>query len=399
MSLGGMHFKRKAGVMFLILALAGCTGDGPRLAAQQYLLALKTGATSRCYTMLSEPERQALTQPEFLSAPPLAPDVPARWFAPLEQATQYATEPSRVVNGMVVVPVAITTPNLDLWQRMLTDSGLPAEVIPQQLKDHRYPLLSYIDALVMVKEHHRWHLVGGFPIKARAAQLRQQAVVAFHNYDFARAAALYHQILALLDEAPFSGSQGVALRYQREAGLVEKALSQREQARRYLARLKVTKVTRQPTRSGQAGIFGVVINQGQRSIDQFKLRVTFYSVVAGMPKAIYYEDHTPLAVPLGFVDFNPASPSLRPAGRLAFGLALHAPADIQAGARVVVAPVDLIFSASDGPPPKLADYQERDPIAAPAHVAPIAPAPISPPLAHRLGHRHYHRHRAHHHLR
>ena len=377
-----------------LLALAGCARNGPRQAAQEYLLALKTGATSRCYAMLSEPERQKLSLPEFLAAPPLAPDVPAHWFEPLEQATQYRTEPSRIVRGLVVVPVAIRTPNLDLWQRLLSGAGQPLPaLIQQQLTRHSYPLLSYTDVMVLVKEHHRWHLVAGFPIAARAAQLRQQAVAAFHNYDFERAAAIYHQILALLAEAPFTGNQGLALGYQREAALVENARSQRAQAQRYLGRLKITKVTRQPTRSGRAGIFGVITNQGQRSIDQLKLRVTFYSAVAGAPQAIYYEDHTPLAVPLGFVDFHPISPPFRPRAQLPFGLALHAPADIQANARVVVTPVDLILSADDGPPPKRADYQERDPIAPTARVAPRAvahPVAVAP---------HHHRHRARHHRR
>ncbi|HLH78204.1 MAG TPA: hypothetical protein VKV28_15475 [Candidatus Binataceae bacterium] len=382
-----------------ILTLASCARSGPRQAAQQYLLALKTGATARCYAMVSEPERDKLTEHAFSSAPPLAPDVPARWFGPLERVTQYRSEPSRMVRGMVVVPVAITTPNLVLWQRMLANDGPPTTgLIEEQLNNQRYPLLSYTDFMVMVKEHHRWHLVGGFPIQARAAQLRQQAVLAYHNYDFARAAALYHQILALLTEAPFSGSQGLALRYQRESSLVEKARTQRGQAQRYLGRLKVTQVTRQPTSAGQAGIFGVIINQGQRSIDQLKLRVTFYNAVAGAPTAIYYEDHTPLAVPLGFVDFNPVSSPLRPAGRLAFGLALHAPADIQAGARVVVTPVDLIFSADDGPPPKLAAYQERAPNVPPPSANPLAVDHPSPQLTHRLHHHRHHR-RARHHLR
>jgi hypothetical protein len=358
------HFCLRA-----ILALASvflavaCARPGPQQTAQDYLQALESADYGRCYELLPASERAKLSPAAFAAEIPLAPDVTRAWFSRILHATDYRVNPPRTEGITATVPVDVLTPNVALWQRQLgalNPEARPAAVA-RQLREHSYPVLSYRDNLVLVKEHRRWWISDGFEIRGQVDSLREKAVVAYHGYDFKLAVSLYKQLLAMLAEAPLSGSQGLSIRYGRELMVVEAALRQQPQEQAYLSNLLVQKLSREPTNTGQPGMFGEIRNAGARALDQVRLRVSYYPNSEGQQHALFYEEHTPLALPIGVTDFSSVQPELRPGDMVKFGFPLTAPADMQLHAKAVVSADAVIFSDASIAPPKLPGYVPRQP--------------------------------------
>ena len=75
-----------------------------------------------------------------------------------------------------VVPVKVTMPDLTLWERTIDAKAGPQDSLnaaaDKSLQTGAYPKVGFEDALVMVKEKHRWRVVADFAA-ARSDPRRQ----------------------------------------------------------------------------------------------------------------------------------------------------------------------------------------------------------------------------------
>ncbi|HZY59626.1 MAG TPA: hypothetical protein VFE56_07685 [Candidatus Binataceae bacterium] len=343
------------------LVVAGCSqppaapsGPDPKAAAEAYLTALKTADYQTCYRMLAESDLVHGSLDEFLSDVPMAPNADRRWFRQLEGATSYQVGPAISRGSEAIVPVNVITPNLVLWERMLGAGGASKELIQastdRQLYDANYPRLSYPDQIVLVKEGEEWHVLAGFAQRARIADLREQALDAYHEFDYNVALSIYPQILDRLNKAAFTGRGAIRRAVSAEMKAVEAARANAPAAQAYLPKLIVKNVAAKPAQSGASGLFGKVTNAGERAVDQVELTVTYY---ADNGKPIYSERHTPIALPLEFTDFDLPMVPLRPGETRDFGFALKASPQIQQQGKPRAAVSGVIFSDAVPTPPKL----------------------------------------------
>jgi len=357
-----------ATLIALLLLVAGCAkpppaapGPDPKAAARTYLAALKIGDYQTCYQMLAKRDRDHSSLDEFLSDIPMAPSVERRWFAPIENATEYQVRRPFSRGAEMIVPVNITTPNLVIWERMLS---APNETRPEvrakaerQLSSGGYPRLGYADQIVLVKQEQEWHLVAGFDQKEQITRLHDQALGAYHAFDYDRALSLYRQIMERLEKAPFSGSGGLSRAMAHEMKAIEAARASAPAARLYLSKVVLKNVVTKPAQSGASGIFGQITNSGQRALDQVELTVS-YGPEPGKP--VYSEKHLPISTPLEFTDFDMPIVAFGPGQTRDFGILLKAPPPVQEHDKPSVTVTGLIFSAAPALPPKLAGVQRDD---------------------------------------
>jgi hypothetical protein len=315
--------------------MAGCSrgpaGPGPEAAARNYLVALKSGDYQTCYRMLAEQDLLHGSLGEFLGQIPLAPTVEQRWFDQIEAATEYRLGPAEEQNEtQATLPVQVTTPNLVVWERMLAAHSKDRKTLRQdaekQLASGNFPVLKYADRMVLVYEDDEWRLVAGFPLRAQIDALHDQALTAYHQLDYAKALELYRQMLQRLDHARFTGRAGLAGGLRREMKRVEMVAASAAAAQAYIPSLKLKDVTVKPAMSGSQGMFGEIVNSGNRALDQINLTVSYYSPNG---KLVYTERHTPFALPLRFADFELPLAPLAPGASRKFGIRLTAPTDVQ----------------------------------------------------------------------
>ena len=351
-----------ATVIAVLLLIAGCAKPppaaprpDPKAAARTYLAALKIGDYQTCYQMLAKRDRDHSSMDEFLSDIPMAPSVERRWFAPIENATEYQVRRPFSRGDEMIVPVNVTTPNLVIWERML---GALNQTRPEirtkaerQLSSGGYPRLSYADQLVLVEQEQEWHLVAGFDQKEQITRLRDEALGAYHAFDYDRALSLYRQVMERLEKAPFSGSGGLSRALGDEMKAIEAARANAPAARLYLSKVVLKNVVTKPAQSGASGIFGQITNSGERALDQVELTVS-YGPEPGKP--VYSEKHVPISTPLEFTDFDMPIVAFGPGQTRDFGILLKAPPPIQEHDKPSVTVTGLIFSAAPALSPKLA---------------------------------------------
>jgi hypothetical protein len=330
--------------------MAGCSrgpgGPGPEAAAHNYLVALKSGDYQTCYRMLAEKDLLHGSLGQFLGQIPLAPNIEQRWFDQVEAATEYRLGPANEQNEtQATLPVQVTTPNLVLWERMLAAQSKNRKSLRQdaekQLASGNFPCLKYEDQMVLVYEDDEWRLVAGFPVRAQIDSLHDQALTAYHQLDYDKALKFYHQMLQRLDHARFTGRVELAGQLGREMKRVEIAAASAASAQAYVARLTLKDVAAKPAMSGGQGMFGEVVNSGNRALDQVNLKVSYY---APNGKLAYTETHTPFALPLRFADFDLPLVPLAPGAARKFGIRLTAPTDVQQDDRAQLTVSGVILS-------------------------------------------------------
>jgi hypothetical protein len=343
-----------------LLLITGCatpppSGPDPKAAAQTYLAALKAGDYETCYRMLAEADLVHGSLDEFLNQVPIAPIASRRWFGQIEAATDYRMDGAAKRGTEVIFPVNVTTPNLVLWEHML---GAPNESkqtlqarAEKQLAGGDYPRLNYPDSIVLVREGEEWHILAGFAQRERIDRLHDQAVAAYHNFNYEQALALYRQILDRLDKAPFTGKGELACRFRGEMTKVAEARDSLAAAQAYLPIVKLKNVAAKPVESGGQGMFGQIVNSGERALDQVELTVSYYDQNG---KFVASEKHTPIAIPLEFTDFDLPIVPFSPGEARDFGITLRTPGAVGQQNQPRVTVTGVIFSAPLASPPKFA---------------------------------------------
>jgi hypothetical protein len=349
------------------LLIVGCAkapppGPGPEEVAMVYLGALKAGDYQACYRMIAENDLVHGSLGGFLGQMPMAPNVERRWFGQIEAATEYRVGRAVERGGEAIVPVNVTTPNLALWERMLGARNATKQAVQKgfekQLAGGDYPRLSYSDQIVMVWEGGEWRILAGFAQRARIDRLHDQALANYHQLQYDKALGLYRQMLERLDKAPFTADREVAFQLGREMKRVEAASAGAAAAQSYLPRLALKNVDAKPALSGSPGMFGQMVNSGDRDLDQVELTVSYYSDAG---KLVYSERHTPVALPLEFTDFDLPVVPFHPGETRAIGITLTAPLEIQQQNKPRMVVSGVIFSEPLAAPPKLAGIERTDP--------------------------------------
>ncbi len=337
-------------VAVVLARCAGPPGPDPAAAARKYLVALKSGDYQTCYGMLTEHDLAHGSLGDFLAGIPLAPEVDQRWFKPIEAVTDYSVGPAERHDDLVILPVRITTPNLVLWERMLGGADQNRKTIQdkaqKQLDDRTFPRLDYEDRMVMALEGDEWRVLAGFETRAQIRALHNQALAAYHLLDYAKALGLYRKMVERLGHSEFTGRNELAQRLSVEMKRVEAASGTGLAAQAYIPHLVLKNVATKPALSGSPGMFGEMVNSGDRALDQVNLTVSYYTPGG---KLIYTERHTPFALPLRFADFDLPLVPFAPGSTRKFGIALRAPMDVQQQSKAVVNVSGVILSQAPGP--------------------------------------------------
>jgi hypothetical protein len=367
----------------LAILISGC-GRNPKNDADAYLTGLKLFNYPACYEMLSRQDRLDCSLEQFLAEIPMAPDVSREWFKAILLKMNYELGEAKVEGDRAIVPVKVTMPDLALWERMLNaeqDVKEPIEARAQKsLRENRFPKVAYDDTIVMAKESDGWKIVVDFARKERVAKFHRQAIDLYHKHDYDKAIASYNDLLAELGKAQATGSQGLRFRYERELRVVETAKAQMAEALAYIAKVLLTNVDMKMTASQVPGIFGQITNGGDKPLDEVRVKVTFYSGKGKKRKAVFSEEHTPIATPLEFTNFSRDVTPFRPNQTRDFGFRLTAPAEIQRTAKADVTVTMVAFSqltipdASKTGAAGTAPSPSAEPPPAPA--APEAPPPM-----------------------
>lgn len=350
-----------------IVLIAGCNRQpeapepDPKAAAQTYLAALKEGDYQTCYRMLAKGDLDHLSMDKFLRDIPMAPDVERRWFEPIEHVTEYRIGVPFKRGAEIVVPVNVTTPNLVIWERMLGTPGEDRQTLQakaeKQLASGDYPRLIYADQIILVKEANEWRVVAAFVERALIDDLHEQALSAYHAFDFDRTLSLYRRIQEIPEKTPFTGSGGLSRGFAREVEVIEAARVGAPAARSYLSKLVLKNVVSKPAQSGEPGLFGQITNSGDRALDQVELTVSYGSASG---KMVYSEKHVTVATPLEFTDFDMSIVPFGPGQTRDFGFVLKAAPEIQVSNKPSVTVTGIILSETPVFPPKFVAANNRN---------------------------------------
>ena len=382
------------------LMLAGCGRGSPHGVAERYLEYLQQFNYDASYHLLSAKDRQDRTLREFVKAIPLAPDVSPIWFRPILHITHYELGPAhRNSDGVTAsVPVRITTPDLALWERILDAAAGPgdtgADRAQRSLDLGDYPKVTYDDTFFLTKEHHHWRVVAGLAGRDVIIEQHRQAVVQYHQHDFAGAIATFKSMIASLDRQQATGSRSLAQRYRNEMRTIEKVMAQQADTASYIPRLKLDRVAMKMSEERVPAIFGTITNAGDKPLDEVALAVTWYEGRGKDLHAVHRETHPVVATPLQFTDFSRSVLPFISGETRNFGFILTAPAQIEQDASPYVTVSSIAFTQSSAPLPVMraaADLKSRaqspSPAAAPtaaaaSHGAAVArPQQLSRPAA------------------
>jgi hypothetical protein len=354
-----------------------CTWQSPRTVAQNFLRALQDHHYEQCYAMLTEDDRAVCPLARFLTMVPLAPDeVTRRWFGPVLKATSFEIgEPSG--QGLRrVTPINVKTPDLARFERIINATvGLdadPVAVARKTLAHGDYPQLAYRDDIVMVKEHHRWRVWVDFRARQQAADLRRQALDFYYGDSYKEAIDYYRQAIAILEKADATGGWGLKFRYARELHELDGIVAQSAAETAYTENLKLSNIGLRMSATQHPAVFGKITNRGNRALDEVRMKVTFFKGHGAARRALFIEQHIPIATPLQFTDFTIRSLPLMPGETRDFGFELKAPINVQQVSDPYVAVSEVVFTQPDLIPPLEAHPQRK---AGPAATASAAPRP------------------------
>jgi len=378
--------KRVAiGVVLGAILISGCARN-PKSDAETYLGSLKLFNYPACYEMLSHQDRLDRTLEQFLTEIPMAPDVSREWFRAIEAKMNYTVGDATVDGERAIVTVKVTMPDLALWERMLDaeqNAKQPLEKRAQEsLQQNSFPVVTYDDAVVMVRGRDGWKVMADFPSKESAAKLHKHAVELYHEYDYDGAIAAYNDLIAELGKVQATGNRGLAFRYERERQMVENAKAQSTEAQAYLTKVLLTNVDMKMSAAQVPGVFGQITNGGDKPLDQVRIAVTFYSGKGGRRKAVFREEHTPVATPIEFTNFSRDVTPFAPNQTRDFGFKLTAPAEIQRTAKGDVTVTTVAFSqfgVAAASAPRAAGTGAGSP-GGPAPVPAVAPQAPPPPM-------------------
>lgn len=359
--------------------LPGCERNSPHGVARRYLENLRQSNYAACYAMLADQDRKDRSLAEFLTEIPMAPDVGPALFRPVLHSIQYEIGDPQRDGDNAFVPVKVTAPDLPLWERTLAAAGAGhagGQNAERSLASGDFPKVTYDDAIFLTKEHHHWHIVAGFVARDRIVDLHREAVVDYHQYDYAKVISSYQSMIADLDRLKATGAAGLAARYRAELAAARAVQADTPASTAYAAKkLTLGDVAMRMSEERVPAIFGTVTNTGDRALDGVQIAVTWYAGRGKDLKAAYTEKHPIVTTPIEFTDFSlPVFPFI-PGEKRPFGFILTAPVQVQQDAAPYVTISAIAFTHSVAPLPKLASA--KAPQAAAASATPSAPS--SPP--------------------
>lgn len=366
-------------VTALSAVLAGC-GRGPASVAQAYLDDLKLYNYPACYDLLSQQDKTDKTLDQFLTRVPLAPPVSRDWFKALVQATTFKLgSTTKIGPGKTVVYVKVTRPDLPLWERTIDAQAgpkhNPGSLARKSLSEGTFPKLVYDDDIVMVKQRDGWKIFVDFPAKDEINKEHAEAVKVYHSHDYDKAIALYRRMLQALDKEQATGNQGLKIVYRRELNDIGNVKSQIGQAKAYIPSLQVKNFDMKMAASGVPAIFGTITNRGDKPVDEVVCTVRYYAGKGKRSEMLYTEDHTIIATPLEFINFDrPVAPFI-PGETREFGFKLKAPAQIQQEASPRLEVTGVVFTQSKAPIPRLGPSLAPESSASPVASASPVPSP------------------------
>jgi hypothetical protein len=358
--------------------LSGCERNSPNAAARRYLEGLQHSNYARCYAMLADQDRKDRTLAEFLTEIPLAPDVGPALFGPVLRNIRFELGEVQLEPDRAFVAIKVTAPDLPLWERTL-DAAAGADHAGGQdaersLAAGDFPKVTYDDGILLKREHHRWQVVAGFTDRDRIVDLHREAIVEYHQYQYAKVITDYQSMIAELNRLKFTGAAGLAARYRTELAAVQTAQADTPAATAYAAKsLTLSDIAMRMSEERVPAIFGSITNTGARVVDAAQIAVTWYEGHGKDLKVAYLEKHPIVITPIEFTDFSvPVLPFL-PGEKRPFGFILTTPVQVQQDAAPYVTISAAGFTYFKAPLPKLASA------AAPDAPAASALAPSSPP--------------------
>jgi hypothetical protein len=377
--------------LFNAALLAGC-GQSPRRLATRYVADLQEFNYPACYATLTDEDRAARALKQFITEIPLAPDVDPIWFRAILFSTRYELGQPQVNGERAVVPVKVTMPDLTLWERTIDAKAGPQDSLnaaaDKSLESDSYPKLTFEDALVMVKQQHKWRVVADFARRDLIRDGNREAVGIYHRQDYPKAAEAYQALIAQLDQQEFSGSRGLKFFLKRRLKAIEDIQAEQPAARAYISRLVLSDVAVKMSEARVPAIFGRITNAGVRGIDEVRLTVSYYSGRGAQQKLLYQESHSVIVTPIEFTGFiRPVLPFV-PGETRDFGFELIAPAQIQQQAEPSLTVGSMVFTQSKAPLPALAienltptPQAPASPSSTPVHPSPSPAAPPPRPRA------------------
>jgi hypothetical protein len=358
--------------------LSACQRNSPNAVVHRYLESLQHSNYARCYSMLADQDRKDRTLAEFLTEIPLAPDVGPALFGPVLRNIRFVPGQVQLDADHAFAAITVTAPDLPLWERTI-DAATGADHAGGQdaersLAADDFPKVTYDDGIFLTREHHRWQVVAGFTDRDRIVDLHREAIVEYHQYQYAKVITDYESMIAELDRLKFSGAPGLAARYRAELAAVRTAQADAPAATEYAAKsLTLGDVAMRMSEERVPAIFGSITNAGGRVLDAVQIAVTWYEGRGKGLKVAYLEKHPVVITPIEFTDFSvPVLPFL-PGEKRPFGFILTAPVQVQQDAAPYVTVSAAGFTYFKAPLPKLAAA------AAPDAPAASAPEPSSPP--------------------
>jgi hypothetical protein len=358
---GAAALRRGLGAIAMVaaLVLGGCERNAPRKAALRYLENLHESNYAACYGMLSDQDRKDRTLAEFLTEIPLAPDVGPAWFHPVLRGVQFDPGDASRDGLHASVPVTITAPDLPLWERTLDASAARdrggGQDAARSLQAEDYPKITYGDVIYLTREHRHWRVVADLAERDRIVDMHREAIVDYHQYDYAKVISAYQRMVADLDGLKATGAAGLATRYRTELAALKVVQAEIPAATAYAAKKVVLgDVAMRMSEERVPAIFGSITNAGDRALDGVQIAVTWYEGRAQNLKAEYIEKHPVVTTPLEFTDFSlPVLPFVAGEKR-PFGFILTAPVQVQQDAAPYVTVSAIVFTHSNAPLPKLA---------------------------------------------
>jgi hypothetical protein len=276
------------------------------------------------------------------------------------------------------VPVTITAPDLPAWERTVDASAGHdrggAQNAARSLPADDYPKITYGDVIYLTREQRHWHVVAALAERDRIVDLHREAIVNFHQYDYAKVIGAYQTMLADLDRLKATGAAGLATRYRAELAAVKVVQAEIPASMAYAAKKVVlSDVAMRMSEERVPAIFGSITNAGDRAIDGVQIAVTWYEGSGKNLKTVYVEKHPVVITPMEFTDFSlPVLPFIAGEKR-PFGFILTAPVQVQQDAAPYVTVSAIVFTHSSAPLPKLASAN--------APSKPIANAGVPPGVA------------------
>ncbi len=359
------------------LTFPGCERNSPHGVAHRYLENLHHSNYATCYAMLADKDRKDRSLAEFLTEIPLAPDVGPALFRPVLLSIGFDLGEVDRDGDNADLPIKVTAPDLTLWERTIdAEAGANhagGEYAQRSLSTGDFPKVTYDDGIFLTREHGHWHVIADFNERDRIVDLHRDAIVEYHQYEYAKVIAEYKSMIAELDRLKFTGAPGLAARYRSELAAVQTAQADIPAAKAYADKsVRLGDIAMSMSEERVPAIFGSVTNTGKRALDAVQIAVTWYEGRGKNLKIAYVEKHPIAITPMEFTDFSVPVLPLVAGEKRPFGFILTSPVQVQQDAAPYVTISAINFTYSKAPLPKLVIAKA---VKAPATSAPAASSP------------------------